>query len=477
MPVTPRLLAIALLLTTTAGLASAPSARSADVNPFGKINHFVIIYTENRSFDSMFGDFPGADGFVSAKDVAPQVDTDGSVLKALPPVHKKGGNDERFNKPLPNAPFDIAAFVPADQQTPDLVHKFYQEQEQIDGGRMDRFAAVSDAGGLVMGYYPSKGQQLADLAHQFTLLDHFHHAAFGSSFLNHFFLVCACAPKFENAPAKMIAKVDPKTGFLARAANSPTSAMMGAPVWAADSPVTPDFYGINTIQPTVPPLSDKAPVEERLPLQMMPTIGERLSAKGISWAWYAGGWNDVLSGKIKVYTPPENFQPHHQPFNYFAAYAPGKPAREEHLKDGEDLMAAIKSGSLPGVAFYKPIGENNEHPGYTNLTTGDAHVASVIRAIMSSPNWADTMIIMTADENGGSWDHVAPPKIDRWGPGLRVPTLIVSPFAKKGFIDHTVYDTTAILKTLEVRYGLEPLGTRDGASADFRNAFTADVAK
>jgi acid phosphatase len=328
-----------------------------------------------------------------------------------------------------------------------------------------------------MGYYPGKGQQLADLAHQFTLLDHFHHAAFGSSFLNHFFLVCACAPKFENAPAKMIAKVDQKTGFLARAANSPASAMMGAPVWAADGAVTPDFYGINTIQPSVPPLSDKAPVEERLPLQVMPTIGERLSAKGITWAWYAGGWKDVLSGKIKVYTPPENFQPHHQPFNYFAAYAPGKPAREEHLKDVEDLMAAIKSGNLPAVAYYKPVGENNEHPGYTNLSTGDAHVASVIRAIMASPNWADTMIIMTADENGGSWDHVAPPKIDRWGPGLRVPTLIVSPFAKKGFVDHTVYDTTAILKTLEVRYGLEALGTRDATSADLRNAFTADFAK
>jgi len=336
---------------------------------------------------------------------------------------------------------------------------------------------VSDAGGLVMGYYGSATQKLAGLARKFVLLDHFHHATFGSSFLNHIFMVCACAPKFDNAPAKMIVALDPKTGFLARAADSPKSAMDGAPKWVNDGTVTPDFYGINTIQPVAPPFSDRAPVEERLPPQTAPTIGERLSDKGISWAWYAGGWNDVLSGKIKVYTPPENFQPHHQPFNYFAAYAPGTKARDEHLKDGADLMAAIKAGTLPAVAFYKPIGRDNEHPGYTNVTTGDAHVADVIAAIMASPNWADTAILVTADENGGSWDHVAPPKGDRWGPGLRVMTLLVSPLAKPGFIDHTVYDTTSILRTLEVRYDLAPLGSRDASVADLRNAFTPEAGK
>jgi acid phosphatase len=469
---TPFTISVAVAALACLGVAHA---RAAEPNPFGKINHFVVIYMENRSFDSLFSDIPGADGFQTAKSIPPQVDTDGSVLKTLPSVWAKIGVDRRFDKPLSNAPFDIAPFVPASDTTLDMVHKFYQEQEQIDGGKMDRFAAVSDTGGLVMGYYGSAGQKLAGLGHDFVLLDHFHHAAFGSSFLNHIFMVCACAPKFDNAPAKMIAALDPKTGFLARKDESPKSAMDGAPKWVNDGAVTPDFYGINTIQPVAPPFSDRAPPEERLPPQTLPTVGERLSEKGISWVWYAGGWNDVLSGKIKVYTPPENFQPHHQPFNYFAAYAPGTKAREEHLKDGADLMAAIKAGALPAVAFYKPIGRDNEHPGYTNVTTGDAHAADVISAIMASPNWADTAILVTADENGGSWDHVAPPKIDRWGPGLRVPTILVSPLAKKGTIDHTVYDTTSILRTLEVRYGLAPLGTRDAGVADLRNAFTAEA--
>lgn len=75
------------------------------------------------------------------------------------------------------------------------------------------------------------------------------------------------------------------------------------------------------------------------------------------------------------------------------------------------------------------------------------------------------------DENGGQWDHVAPPKGDRWGPGSRVPTLIISPFAKKGFVDHTEYDTTSILKFIEARFGLKPLGPRDAKANDLTNAF------
>ena len=77
---------------------------------------------------------------------------------------------------------------------------------------------------------------------------------------------------------------------------------------------------------------------------------------------------------------------------------------------------------------------------------------------------------MTFDENGGYWDHVPPPHIDRWGPGVRVPTVIISPYAKKGFIDHTTYDTTAILKLIETRFGLDPLGKRDKNSKDLTAA-------
>ena len=135
-------------------------------------------------------------------------------------------------------------------------------------------------------------------------------------------------------------------------------------------------------------------------------------------------------------------------------------------------MADIAAGTLPAVTFFKPIGEQNEHPGYADVVSGDSHAAAIIQAIQGSPLWKDSVIIVTYDENGGLWDHVAPPVVDKWGPGSRIPTLIISPFAKKGFVDHTVYDTTSILKLIETRYGLVPLGTRDAAAADLGNAFS-----
>ena len=457
-----------------AAFAATPVRAEDAPNPFAKINHIVVVFTENRSFDNLFSEFPGAEGLRPGTPIAPQVDVDGTVLPKLPAVTivSKGGvkTDGRIPAGLPNAPFLVDDYLPQGDKTPDMVHRFYQEQEQINGGKNDRFVEASDAGALVMGYFDGSDQKLFGIAKHYALADHFFHAAFGGSFLNHFWLVCACTPVFPNAPAGMVSAVDPATGWLARAPDSPKSILEGPAKWVKDGSVTPDFFAVNTTQPPYPPYPETSKPEERLPPQTLPTIGDRLSAKNIDWAWYSGGWNDAVSGKIKSYTPPENFQPHHQPFNYFASFAPGTPGRE-HLKDFTDLQAAIASGKLPAVSFYKPIGQLNLHPGYADLSSGENHLAELVESFEKSPAFADTAIIIVPDEHGGSWDHVAPPKVDRWGPGVRVPTVIISPFAKKGFVDHTVYDTTSILKTIEVRFGLEPLTTRDAAAADLRNAF------
>ena len=99
----------------------------------------------------------------------------------------------------------------------------------------------------------------------------------------------------------------------------------------------------------------------------------------------------------------------------------------------------------------KPVGINTEHPGYSTVTAAQMHTVSIVNAIRNSPNWKDTALIITYDENGGQWDHVAPPVVDSYGPGTRVPTIVVSPFAKRGFVDSTVYDTLSILATIEHR--------------------------
>jgi phospholipase C len=119
----------------------------------------------------------------------------------------------------------------------------------------------------------------------------------------------------------------------------------------------------------------------------------------------------------------------------------------------------------------KPIGESNEHPGYADLISGERHTLGLISAVRNGQNWKDAVIIVTYDENGGFWDHVAPPKVDRLGPGSRVPAIIISPFARRGFVDHTTYDTMSILALIEHRFGLAPLGTRDAAANDMSAAF------
>jgi acid phosphatase len=450
-----------ILCLVAAALASVPTAMAGEgqalpQNPFSRIGHIVVVVMENRSFDHVFGLFPGAEGLSGAK--LPQIDVDGAPL---PRLTFPGDATERAN-----APFAVDG-TPAAEDRIDPVHHFYIEQEQIDGGRMDRFVEASNAGGLVMGYRDGRKLRQWRLAQEFTLADHFFHPAFGGSLLNHIFLVCACAPVFPDAPEKLVAALD-SDGRLQRKEGSPASALIGPPVWRRAGKVTPDGYAIGTFAPFAP-VGPFSPKDEPLPVQTAPTIGDRLSDKGVSWAWYAGGWDDVLAGRLKPYAAPEQFQVHHQPFVYFANYAPDTAGRA-HLRDLKDLLKDAREGTLPQVAFYKPLGRVTEHPAYAEFDAGDAHLGEIVDALRASPNWSDMLIVVVADENGGYWDHVAPPKVDRFGPGARVPALVISPFARKGFVDTTVYDGTSILRTIEARFGLAPMTARDAGAADLRNA-------
>jgi phospholipase C len=421
--------------------------------PIEQIEHVIVIYQENWSFDGLFGKFPGANGLDQAGAAVHQLDKAGKPLDRLPqPLDtskKPAQPDPRFPAGLPVEPYDMTRYVRSGDRTGDLVHRFYQNQYQIDGGKNDKFVAWSDNGGLVMSYLDATDLPLGRLAKEYTLADNFFQAAFGGSFLNHFWLVCACTPVWPDAPADKVVTLD-ADGMLLR-----------------DNAVTPDGYAVNTAysvdQPH--PASETDP-RELVPPQTMPNIGDRLTQKGVTWAWYSGGWDAALAGK-----PDPTFQFHHQPFAYFAAYADSTQARKEHLKDELQFLIDLKSGKLPAVTFIKPLGADNEHPGYANSLQGQQHVADLVKAVRASRYWAKTAIVVTYDENGGRWDHVAPPKVDRWGPGTRVPTVIISPYARKGFVDHTSYDTTSILRFIEKRWGIEPFGTRDATAHDLTNAF------
>ncbi|MFS2161220.1 acid phosphatase [Pseudomonas sp. Pseusp122] len=464
----------------------------------------VVIYAENRSFNNLFGDFPGVESPLSTVKPADyqQRDRDGGLLNTLPPawggVLQVGPQtvdgvtypvNTQFQENLPNAPYPLkgpnAEDLPLSLVTRDLWHVFYQNQMQINGGKNDKFVAWADSGGLTMGYYPQSQYSLRlwDVAKEFVLCDNFFQGAFGGSFLNHQYLISARAPFYPDA-ASSVAKAqiatlesdDPLDIRLKPLEKSPASAMTGAPQFGP-SLLTPDGFAVNTMAPPYWPtwLRDpekpdysKPDLANVLVPQTHEHIGDKLSKKNIDWAWYAGAWQVTLDQYKDSTGIPKipNFQYHHQPFNYFKQQGPENPAeRAKRLRDGglgdetssNKFLADAEAGKLPAVTFYKPQGNLNMHAGYADVASGDRHIDRVIKVLRNSPQWNNMVIVVTVDENGGWWDHVAPPKGDRFGPGTRVPALIVSPFARKGMVDHTVYDTASILRLITRIHGLETL--------------------
>jgi phospholipase C len=356
---------------------------------------------------------------------------------------------------LPNKPFDLSLYVNVTTPTIDLTHSFYTEQAQINGGAMNKFATFSSAKGLAMSYYDARNLYLGQLGLNYTVFDQWFHAGFGGSFFNHQFLVTVNIPVYPNCPEKLKNKLDDKGRLV-----NPD---------AHEVPCTPDNYAVNTIQPFYPPYRANTSESDRLPPQTAATIGDLLRDAGVSWAWYSGGWNDAVAGN-----PDATFQYHHQPFNYYANFAPGTPGRV-YLKDEVDLLNDLKNGTLPSVAFYKPLGKYNYHPDYSIVAgEAEAKLKEIVEAIQNSRYWSNAVVFVTFDEHGGRWDHVAPPTVDRFGPGIRIPTVMVSPFAKKGFVDSTVRDSTAIMKFIEDRFNLKSLGARDAAQPSFDNVFVQE---
>jgi acid phosphatase len=491
-----------------------------------KVKNVVVIYAENRAFDNIYGHFPDANGLDEVIDqrgkprraYVPQKDRDGTVLATLPQTW--GGVTAAGVTPvvtqaesagLPNAPFPVeTAFTPASgielstfTVTRDLYHRFYENQMQIDGGRNDKFAAWADAGGLTMGHYDYSNSALYKLAQKYTLADDFFAGAYGGSFLNHQYLICACAPTYPNAdapptgahPTIAVLDKDAQGGYLAQlttSATSPASALDGPPSYVLSGNITPanyfgdgQFYAVNTMQAPYQP-SGNRPVDitgngllfanpaaaTTLPPQTQTTIGDELNDAGVPWKWYAGSWNAAVADGTQppgaprsvIYTPSAargapDFQPHHAPFNYYANFDPAThaDARAAHLKDYADLVADAAAGTLPAVAFYKPQGNLNQHEGYANLDDGDAHIADLVAKLQASPQWKHMVIVITYDEFGGVWDHVAPPKADLLGPGTRIPAIVISPYARRHFVDHTQYDTASILRLITRRFDLPTL--------------------
>jgi phospholipase C len=562
-------LGAAAAVALAGGVLSAGSAGAEGSTD--KVNHIVVIYQENHSFDNLFGKWGPVNGqelnglSESEPENAIQVSQDGKPYTCLPqndvnlaPV-ASACTSPTSSPPgtgFPNAPFPIDKYISATDKTcpkpgtfvangvknadgdpggctRDLVHRFYQEQYQINGGEQNRYVTGSDAIGLAMGYYDTTKLPMYKYLHQpgapnYVVADNFFQAAFGGSFINHQYLVAAAAPVWNGAlndgsaddlHSILDANAMPNNYPLYRATGTVKDGALSQSCVSADvntDAVCGDFV-LNTIQPTYQPFAPGTAAARKLPpienKTSSMTIGDLLSDAGVDWAWYSGGWDNAAgnvggagwtngAAAMPTATNPAGcadpmadakatwpycgdklFQYHHQPFNYFARYAPGTPDRAKHLKDEADLFSRTSSGTLTQkgnlkpVTFIKPIGAENEHPGYASTTNGQSHLEELVKAIMSGPNAKDTMIVATYDEFGGSWDHVPPPgpgsedPHDPFGPGTRIPALVISQALPVSGVDHTEHDTVSILSTIERRFYLPPLAGRDAWGNDLFSAF------
>jgi acid phosphatase len=496
-----------------------------DLSPLqADIQNIVVIYAENRTFDSLLGNYPGANGLSQVVDSAgnptaayiPQKDRDGTtVLSKLPQTWggvTAAGNPTVITQAqsdnLPNAPFPMettwnavngAPLLTTTDVTRDMAHRFFENQMEINGGTNDMFAAWLDSGGITMGHFDYSKGALYAIARQSVVADNFFEGAFGGSFLNHQYLICGCAPTVPStfpttnkASVNVLGAPNAK-GVVQLVVNTstPASALSGPPSFKTGNIAPLDYFGmgdgyraVNTMQPPYQPSGNFPPAgasdlrysdpsaANTLPPQTQTTVGDLLSGKGISWAWYATSWNAAATDGAQpfgsthsvIYTPSSprgnpDFQAHHHPFNYYANFDPAMQTanRAAHLKDFNDLVTDAAAGTLPAVAFYKPTGYVNQHPGYANVDDGDAHIAGLVNALKASPQWGHMVIVITYDEYGGQWDHVSPPRGDLLGPGTRIPAIIVSPFAKAGTVDHTQYDTGSILRLITNRFALAAL--------------------
>lgn len=443
------------------------------INPAGldQIEHFIIIYMENQSFDATFPTFEGAEGVKYAGNAAVQMTLGGKPVQAynaknskddkppllaesrIVPVVSPYPDGSPYPINLPVGPYDLAQLVAPSVLVGDTDHIFVKEQRQINGGDMSRFAAWSSNPGVVQAYYVEGDNPLATYAREGVLCDHFFHSAFGDTWLNEFFLVSGTAPLLGPSPYAFPSpspNASPTPPYINLSATSPLDPTLNNP-----------FAIINGTSYILQfPAGFENGPQPNASLQTLPTIADKLNAKGVSWTWY-GALNYEIS-----------------PLLWFANSTVNSAGFSSHFVTtnstmGQGFVNALQDpGSFPQVAFVRPNLDESLHPEDSTFDAGQEFLQTVVEAIRNQPAiWNNCAIIITTDENGGRWDHVTPPPGDAFGPGTRIPTVVLGPFVRAHTVDHNVYETVSILKTLQARFRLERLNDRVESASDLSRVF------
>jgi phospholipase C len=371
------------------------------------IKHIIFFIKENRTFDNYFGTYPGADGATSAMD---------SLGTIVPLLHES-------------------------DQVPDINHSSQAAWRAYDNGKMDRFNLLfsnskNQARASIDPYANNSLTQLhqSDIpnywtyAQNFVLGDRMFSSLMGPSFPNHLYTVAAQSGGVINNP-----RADKNIGTLDNSA-------LG--------------WGCDVHHQQVEVKGPNGTIQDKEACFNFRTLADELDANGYSWRYYA---------------PPSGERGYI--WSTFDAIRHIRYGLDwKYVVPTEQFMSDASSGNLPTVSWIVTPGDVSEHPS-SSVCVGENWTVQMLNALMRGPDWSSSAVLLTWDDFGGFYDHVPPKQVDGYGLGFRVPLLVISPYARHGYIDHTQYEFSSMLRFAEDVLKLSNLTKRDKAANDMLNAF------
>jgi len=434
------------------------------------IQHVVVIFDENNSFDHYFATYPNA--------LNPPGEPQFTPLPNTPPVNGLTPS-LLLNNSNSTKPFRLGR---SQEALCDNDNHYTDEQNAYHAGLLDRFPeSTSGAGcptGSNMGYYDGNTvTALWNYAQHFAMGDNFFDTEFGTTVMGHLNLISGQTHQTG---------VDSIAG---KVANGSVIANLNAGF--------DDCGGSGTIKMT------------------SKNVGDLLTAAGITWGWFYSSFARTGSKPDGTAICNSVYNNHYDPFLYYAStsnphHLPpssvdmiGQSDQANHQYDLTDFWNAAVYGSLPAVSFLKFSSANTGHPGDSTALAEQRYLVDTINALMRLPEWSDMAILITYDDSDGWYDHVMPPIVsksndpandslmgpaglcgtpapgaylDRCGYGTRLPFLVISPFAKPNFVDSTLTDITSILRFIEDNWSLGRLGDQsfDAIAGSILNMFAFD---
>jgi len=415
-------------------------------------------------------------------------------------VDPKNSPDPRFPGNLPNAPFQITKYVGYNGAlVGDPIHRFYQMWQQIGAGANDLFVWTANTagldnganppkpihqGGLAMGYYnvnSGDAPVLKSWADSYAMSDNYHQSVMGGTGANHVVLGSGDDVYYSDGkgnatvpPSNQIENPNPKPGtnnnFTQDGYSGGTYSNCSDATQPGVGPVQSylkakgqampggncapgHYYLLNNYAPGY--LADGTVATGNpftVPPSTVPTIADSLARNNISWKYYGEGFNHG-NPDLNQYCDICN------PFQYSTSVMTS--SQRNNLQDMPDFQRDVQNGTLPAVSFVKPNGDHDGHPAYSSLSAFEGFSKNVVDTVKANHSlWKDTAILVTFDEGGGYYDSGYVQPLSFFGDGTRVPMLVVSPYARKGYVDHTYTDHTSVLKFIERNWELGPLSAR-----------------